>query len=132
MLAGNAGRFYLTAFFFILRYIFSMTPSAAWNSFLFEWIPPKNRGKVMGFLQTGQRGLRATGTLAGGYIFDTIGAKVFPIAMIAYPVAGLIPLIISKIMKKKLDLTEEELGDNETNEIPVEAQLESGTEFKSK
>ena len=117
MLAGGAGRFYLTSFFFILRFTFAMTPSAAWNSFLFEWIPPKNRGKVMGFLQTGQRGLRATGTLAGGYIFDEIGATVFPIAMIAYPVAGLIPLIISRIMRKRLDEEDGEPLVDEEKEI---------------
>ncbi|MHA1211629.1 MAG: MFS transporter [Candidatus Heimdallarchaeota archaeon] len=101
MLAGTAGKFYLTSFFFILRFIFAMTPSAAWNSFLFEWIPPKNRGKIMGLLQTGQRGLRATGTLIGGLIFDDVGATIFPIAMIAYPIAGLLPLIISNRVKKK-------------------------------
>jgi len=33
MLAGNAGMLYLTSFFFILRFLFAMTPSAAWNSF---------------------------------------------------------------------------------------------------
>ena len=132
MLAGGAGKFYLTSFFFILRYIFAMTPSAAWNSFLFEWIPPKNRGKVMGFLQTGQRGLRATGTLAGGYIFDEIGATVFPIAMIAYPVAGLIPLIISKVMKKRLDEQEAEEGDEKVEEDAIEVPYETATEFVSK
>ena len=111
MLAGTAEMFYLTAFFFMLRFLLAMTPSAAWNSFLFEWIPPKHRGKIMGILQTGQRGLRATGTLAGGYIFDAIGAMIIPIAMIAYPLAGLIPLIVSRNVKKKLKLEEETLED---------------------
>ncbi|MFW9922930.1 MAG: MFS transporter [Candidatus Thorarchaeota archaeon] len=101
-LAGSYGLFYLTCFFFILRYFFAMTPSAAWNSFMFEWIPPKHRGKTMGLLQTGQRGMRATGTLLGGIAFSTLGAALFPIAMIAYPVAGLLPLIISKLVKKRL------------------------------
>ncbi|MBK5112309.1 MAG: MFS transporter [Candidatus Heimdallarchaeota archaeon] len=103
MLAGEANMLYLTSFFFILRYIFAMTPSAAWNSFLFEWIPPKHRGKTLGLLQTGQRGLRATGTLTGGFVFDSFGARIFPVAMIVYPIAGLIPLIMSRIVKKRLE-----------------------------
>ncbi|RLI69416.1 hypothetical protein DRO91_07800 [Candidatus Heimdallarchaeota archaeon] len=107
MLAGQAGLFYLTATFFIVRYLFAMTPSAAWNSFLFEWIPPKHRGKILGMIQTGQRGLRATGTLVGGYVFDAIGAVIFPVAMIAYPIAGLMPLIISRVVKKKEKKKEE-------------------------
>jgi MFS family permease len=109
MLAGEANMFYLTSFFFILRYVFSMTPSAAWNSFLFEWIPPKHRGKTLGLLQTGQRGLRATGTLTGGFVFDRIGSTIFPIAMVVYPIAGLIPLIMSRIVKKRLGEMEEKL-----------------------
>lgn len=117
MLAGNAEMFYLTSFFFILRFIFAMTPSAAWNSFLFEWIPPKHRGKTLGLLQTGQRGLRATGTLAGGFVFESIGAAIFPIAMIVYPIAGLIPLIMSRIVKKRLAKKKlEEEDDEEVDE----------------
>ena len=92
----------------MLRYLFAMTPSAAWNSFLFEWIPPKHRGKIMGILQTGQRGLRATGTLAGGYIFDSIGITIVPIAMVAYPLAGLIPLLVSRSVKKKQQMEAQE------------------------
>ncbi len=127
MLAGNAGMFYLTSFFFILRYIFAMTPSAAWNSFLFEWIPPKHRGKTLGLLQTGQRGLRATGTLTGGFVFDSIGATIFPVAMIVYPIAGLIPLIMSRIVKKRLEkdrLEEDDAEVYETKEPPYEDSFE--------
>ncbi len=105
-LAGSKGLFYLTCFFFILRYFFAMTPSAAWNSFLFEWIPPKHRGKTLGLLQTGQRGMRATGTLLGGLAFTALGPMLFPIAMIAYPAAGLLPLIISKVVKRRLKATQ--------------------------
>ncbi|MBN1330951.1 MAG: MFS transporter [Candidatus Heimdallarchaeota archaeon] len=101
-LAGSHNMFYLTCFFYILRYFFAMTPSAAWNSFLFEWIPPKHRGKTLGLLQTGQRGMRATGTLIGGLAFSALGPLLFPIAMVAYPMAGLLPLIICKAVKKNL------------------------------
>ncbi|NHJ32663.1 MAG: MFS transporter [Asgard group archaeon] len=127
MLAGEANLFYLTSFFFILRYIFSMTPSAAWNSFLFEWIPPKHRGKTLGLLQTGQRGLRATGTLTGGYVFTAIGATIFPVAMIVYPIAGLIPLIMSRVVKKRLveeSAEEEEAEISEKIEPPFEVSFD--------
>ena len=120
-LAGRAGLFYLTATFFIVRYLFAMTPSAAWNSFLFEWIPPKHRGKILGMIQTGQRGLRATGTLVGGYVFDAIGAAIFPVAMIAYPIAGLLPMIISKTVKKK----ESEKGEIELSKESIAESLET-------
>jgi len=127
MLAGNAGMLYLTSFFFILRFLFAMTPSAAWNSFLFEWIPPKHRGKVMGLLQTGQRGLRATGTLVGGLVFGTIGATIFPVAMVVYPIAGLIPLIMSRVVKKRMEkecIEEEDAEVCETKEPPYEDSFE--------
>ncbi|NHJ85322.1 MAG: MFS transporter [Asgard group archaeon] len=88
--------------FYIIRSFFAMTPGAAWNSFLFEWIPPKHRGKTLGLLQTGQRGARATGTLLGGIAFASLGPTLFPIAMIAYPIAGLLPLVQSKIVKRKM------------------------------
>ncbi|HUU77557.1 MAG TPA: MFS transporter [candidate division Zixibacteria bacterium] len=91
------------AAFFIIRSFFAMTPGAAWNSFMYEWIPPKHRGKTLGLLQTGQRGMRATGTLIGGLAFSTLGPLLFPIAMTAYPIAGLLPLIQSKIVKKKME-----------------------------
>ncbi|NHJ39914.1 MAG: MFS transporter [Asgard group archaeon] len=103
MLASYANLFYFTAFFFILRYLLAMTPSAAWNSFIYEWIPPKHRGKTMGLIQTGQRGLRATGTLVGGTIIGLLGALTFPVAMFAYPLAGLLPLFVSLGVKKKLN-----------------------------
>ena len=103
------------SFFFIVRTFFAMTPGAAWNSFLFEWIPPKNRGKTMGILQTAQRGARASGTLLGGLAFGTLGAMLFPIAMTAYPIAGLIPLIQSKIVKRKM---EKERKEESTKEMP--------------
>jgi MFS family permease len=102
MFASNANMFYLTAFFFILRYLLAMTPSAAWNSFLYEWIPPKHRGKTMGLIQTGQRGLRATGTIIGGTVIGILGAATFPIAMVAYPIAGLLPMLVSSRVKRKL------------------------------
>ncbi len=116
MLAGEANMLYLTSFFFILRYLFAMTPTAAWNSFLFEWIPPKHRGKTLGLLQTGQRGLRATGTLTGGYVFNAIGATIFPVAMIVYPIAGLIPLIMSRVVKKRLEKVTIEKEDTKIDE----------------
>lgn len=128
-LAGAAGLFYLTCFFFILRYFFAMTPSAAWNSFLFEWIPPKHRGKTLGLLQTGQRGMRATGTLLGGLAFTTLGAMLFPIAMVAYPVAGLLPLIISKSVKNKLKKTKriEKITESQLELIELQAETMEGT-----
>jgi DHA1 family bicyclomycin/chloramphenicol resistance-like MFS transporter len=104
MLASYRNLFFMTAFFFVLRFLLAMTPSAAWNSFLYEWIPPKHRGKIMGLIQTGQRGLRATGTLVGGTIIGLIGAATFPLAMIAYPVAGLLPMLVSLRVKKKLEM----------------------------
>jgi predicted MFS family arabinose efflux permease len=90
------------SFFYIVRTFFAMTPGALWNSFQFEWIQPKHRGKVTGLLSTGQRGLRATGTLVGGFVFGALGAALFPIAMTAYPIAGFLPLIQSKLVKKKI------------------------------
>ncbi len=97
-----ANTFYVAAAFYIIRAFFAMCPSAAWNSFMYEWIAPKHRGKTLGLLQTGQRGMRATGTLIGGLAFASLGTILFPIAMTAYPIAGLIPLIQSKIVKKRL------------------------------
>ena len=132
-LAGSHGMFYLTCFFFILRYFFAMTPSAAWNSFLFEWIPPKHRGKTLGLLQTGQRAMRATGTLLGGLAFTALDAMLFPIAMVAYPLAGLLPLIISKVVKKRLK-DSQKLAENEIQdeELPIEPVIEIGEYPKSK
>lgn len=89
--------------FFVARRFFAMTPGAAWNSFLFEWIPPKHRGKTLGMLQVGQRGARSTGTLVGGFAFGALGVALFPLAMVAYPIAGLLPLIQSRRAKKKMD-----------------------------
>jgi MFS family permease len=90
------------ALFFIARRFFAMTPNAAWNSFMFEWIPPKHRGKTLGLLQTGQRGARSAGTLLGGVVFGILGVSLFPLAMLAYPLAGLIPLLQAKRVKTRL------------------------------
>jgi len=120
-LAGSHDMFYLTCFFFILRYFFAMTPSAAWNSFLFEWIPPKHRGKTLGLLQTGQRAMRATGTLLGGLAFTALDAMLFPIAMVAYPIAGLLPLVISKVVKKNLRESQKLIKSGiQEEELPIE------------
>ncbi|MGC9779122.1 MAG: MFS transporter [Candidatus Heimdallarchaeota archaeon] len=97
-----ASGIYMATAFFIMRSFFAMSPGAAWNSFMYEWIPPKHRGKTLGLLQTGQRGMRATGTLLGGLAFAAFGPTLFPIAMTAYPIAGLLPLIQSKLVKKRL------------------------------
>ncbi|TFF85180.1 MFS transporter [Candidatus Heimdallarchaeota archaeon] len=101
--------FFWVTFFYIARSFFAMTPGGSWNSFQMEWIPPKNRGKVLGLLQTGQRGMRATGTLIGGYIFALLGTAIFPVAMVFYPLAGIIPLVQSKIVKKKLGKEEKKV-----------------------
>ena len=116
--------------FFIIRSFFAMTPGAAWNSFLYEWIPPKHRGKTLGILQTGQRGMRATGTLLGGLAFGALGATLFPIAMTAYPIAGMLPLIQSHIVKKRLKEQTAESPESEPIEIeeefiPMELFMES-------
>ncbi len=97
-----AQTFLLISIFFIARRFFAMVPGAAWNSFMFEWIPPKRRGRTMGVLLMGQRGARSAGTLAGGFAFGALGVALFPIAMLAYPVAGLLPLIWSKRVKERL------------------------------
>ncbi|NHJ48629.1 MAG: MFS transporter [Asgard group archaeon] len=124
MLASYANLFYFTAFFFILRYLLAMTPSAAWNSFIYEWIPPKHRGKTMGLIQTGQRGLRATGTLVGGTIIGILGALTFPIAMIAYPLAGLLPMLVSSRIKKRLEKFQVVTKEKEVKEIDEEISQE--------
>ncbi|MHA1123222.1 MAG: hypothetical protein ACTSPC_10550 [Candidatus Heimdallarchaeota archaeon] len=82
----------------------------------------------MGLLQTGQRGLRATGTLVGGLVFGTIGATIFPVAMVVYPIAGLIPLIMSRVVKKRMEkecLEEEDTEICETKEPPFDDPFES-------
>lgn len=91
------------AFFYVVRSFFARIPGAAWKSFLYEWISPENRGKTYGLLQTVQRGGRATGTLLGGIAFSALGPLIFPLMMTAYPIAGLLPLIQSKIVKRKYD-----------------------------
>ncbi|MHA1243091.1 MAG: MFS transporter [Candidatus Heimdallarchaeota archaeon] len=116
--------------FYIMRSFFAMTPGAAWNSFLYEWIPPKHRGKTLGLLQTGQRGMRSTGTLLGGLAFATFGAALFPIAMTAYPIAGLFPLIQSYIVKRRLkkqlgEAPEAELIKTEEDFVPIEPIMET-------
>ncbi|MHA1556984.1 MAG: MFS transporter [Candidatus Heimdallarchaeota archaeon] len=113
-----ANTFYVAATFYIIRAFFAMCPSAAWNSFMYEWIAPKHRGKTLGLLQTGQRGMRATGTLLGGLAFASLGTVLFPIAMTAYPIAGLIPLIQSKIVKKRLAKRKESEKAANEKEIP--------------
>jgi MFS family permease len=123
MLASYANLFYFTAFFFILRFLLAMTPSAAWNSFIYEWIPPKHRGKTMGLIQTGQRGLRATGTLVGGTIIGILGAVTFPIAMIAYPLAGLLPMLVSLRVKKNLDNFQVKTVEKETISEEIEDEI---------
>ena len=120
-----ANTFYVAATFYIIRAFFAMCPSAAWNSFMYEWIAPKHRGKTLGLLQTGQRGMRATGTLIGGLAFATLGTTLFPIAMTAYPIAGLIPLIQSKIVKKKL--AKQNALEESQKEIEVKEDEEAST-----
>ena len=117
-----ANTFYVAAAFYIIRAFFAMCPGAAWNSFMYEWIAPKHRGKTLGLLQTGQRGMRATGTLIGGLAFASLGTTLFPIAMTAYPIAGLIPLIQSKIVKRRLtkQKDEEEIVRKKEEEIEEE------------
>jgi len=116
--------------FYIMRSFFAMTPGAAWNSFLYEWIPPKHRGKTLGLLQTGQRGMRSTGTLLGGLAFGVLGATLFPIAMTAYPIAGLLPLIQSYIVKRRLkkqlaESPEVELVEVEEGSEPIDTVMET-------
>ncbi|MBD3190897.1 MAG: MFS transporter [Candidatus Heimdallarchaeota archaeon] len=116
-----AQSFFWAAFFFIIRNFFARIPMAPWNSFLFEWIPPKNRGKTLGLLQTAQRGARASGTLLGGLSFALLGATLFPIAMTAYPIAGLLPMIQSKIVKKRFkDSFEKDKRKMENEEPPIQ------------
>lgn len=107
--------------FYVLRAFFAMTPAAAWNSFLFEWMDPQHRGKILGLLQTGQRTTRATGTLLGGLAYGALGAMIFPICMTAYPVAGLLPLIMSFIVKKKLNIKTPEEEEEEVAEKKYES-----------
>ncbi|MHA1125890.1 MAG: MFS transporter [Candidatus Heimdallarchaeota archaeon] len=114
--------------FYIMRSFFAMTPGAAWNSFLYEWIPPKHRGKTLGLLQTGQRGTRSTGTLLGGLAYAALGASLFPIAMTAYPIAGLLPLIQSYVVKRRLKKQLEEAPEIEPIEdeiIPIDVDMET-------
>lgn len=124
-----AKSFFWASFFFVIRTFFAMTPSAAWNSFMFEWIQPRHRGKILGLLQTGQRGLRSTGTLIGGYVFSILGATIFPIAMIAYPIAGLLPLLISKSVKKKMREEEKELEEKRKEEATFESIMDDSIEI---
>jgi MFS family permease len=102
---------FLVSLFYSLRLFFAMSPRAIWNSFMYEWIPPKNRGKLTGFVQTATRGMRSTGMLIGGYLFSILSVAIFPIAMTVYPISGLLPIIQSKIVKRRLitkSLEEEE------------------------
>jgi len=93
---------FLVSLFYTLRLFFAMSPRAIWNSFMYEWIPPKNRGKITGIVQTVTRGMRSTGMLIGGYLFSFLSVAIFPIAMTIYPISGLLPVIQSRIVKKRL------------------------------
>ncbi len=98
---------WVVSIFFTLRSTAANMSRPAWNSFFFGWLPPKYRGTSTGFVGAGRRLARSLGTQAGSFIFAALGVWTFPIATLGYPLAIIIPVIVQKFLKNKVEQEED-------------------------
>jgi len=93
--------------FFVIRSSAVNMSRPSWQSFFYGWLPPKYRGTSTGFVSAGRRLTRALGTNAGGFFYTVLGAWIFPLAMLGYPVAIMIPIVVQLFLKKRFKQEDE-------------------------
>ncbi len=114
---GNALPVVVT--FHVLRGSAANMSRPAWNSFFYSWLPPEFRGRSSGLVSAGRRLARSGGTNVGAIIFPLLGKWTFPIMMLGYPVAILIPLLVQKFLKNN-DTNSKKYKENGSTDVTAD------------